>query len=752
MDPGALTEQQLVDYLVHATEEQDTVFVLYWLHEMKKRGMLEIKDGKAADGVTRKHSWKRYSALVAVAREEETPLRRLILQLLLHFVPDSGDGEALKAATTKERRWATHMVATWGFGGRQQAAVFKEKVLDVEPGDALDWIDRTLQLPPPPNPDALTGADPLPQPEAPTLSPTTRTAAPVKPLGTAASGNAPTRPSPPSPTSIPAVLFDLFRPPQTLSTLAPSPDQLGPRLHPSFAPSAWGHPQQLVRLSSLSPATKLGDLRASLPSMGGLASINVLDESTVILGFATSLMAKTALPSLQGRQDGTVAQLEAAYRLSLGYSPSTQPVPPFFSSSAASCVPVPAHDVPPAPFCTASAPYSIVTIRPNPPQPPQPFALSRSPPSPAAAPAAVLPSSPLRISINNLPPGSAVDDVRSLFDSAGVEIHDVVDRQLAATNYRSYSGTVASAADYERALSTLHRARRISHLVYLGRLPPQIPSFAHPFVVVHGLPLVQPGSALVDAARRAGCGGYAFQTRPAPDGRSVIGWMRVETAALAALAVRYITGEVIGGARVRAEWRAAEGTPAGASAPQFAHGDGSSQAVATSAPSLPSSFPPPTSLLPAQPASTAPAPFSAAVPAESSSSKHPFSARPALALNTTTLTRSPTTLATHSLLYKSAARSPAARPNSTMPLRPPSDYPSPKPTPGQTARPTTGGAGSEALEVRGESAPESGRAAKRAKVEEGDGAMKQSEGVGLGISLGGETGDASPFALEGWGV
>lgn len=50
-DPAALTQQELVDYLVTAVEEADVQYVVYWLQEMRKRGLLDSCLDPAAKGI-----------------------------------------------------------------------------------------------------------------------------------------------------------------------------------------------------------------------------------------------------------------------------------------------------------------------------------------------------------------------------------------------------------------------------------------------------------------------------------------------------------------------------------------------------------------------------------------------------------------------------------------------------------------------------------------------------------------------------
>ncbi|GAA5859812.1 hypothetical protein JCM8547_007039 [Rhodosporidiobolus lusitaniae] len=156
-----LTEQDLVDYLVVHSEWQDAVFVLLRLAEMRERGMLTMKGDESASGVVRSHSWKRCSALVAAVREEETPLRRFVLQLLLHHVARQGHGQALTMATLLKRTWAVEMLTTWHTSGTEEASL-SAHVLTLNPNVAAPLLDE--RFPNRPDPSLLTGTAPLPPP------------------------------------------------------------------------------------------------------------------------------------------------------------------------------------------------------------------------------------------------------------------------------------------------------------------------------------------------------------------------------------------------------------------------------------------------------------------------------------------------------------------------------------------------------------------------------------------------------------
>lgn len=50
-DLTALSQQELVDRLVTAVEESDVLYVVYWLQEMRRRGLLDSTSDPAAKGI-----------------------------------------------------------------------------------------------------------------------------------------------------------------------------------------------------------------------------------------------------------------------------------------------------------------------------------------------------------------------------------------------------------------------------------------------------------------------------------------------------------------------------------------------------------------------------------------------------------------------------------------------------------------------------------------------------------------------------
>ncbi|GAA5988495.1 hypothetical protein JCM5350_005213 [Sporobolomyces pararoseus] len=139
--------QHLVDRLVVATEEQDVLWVLVTIGEMKELNCLEM----AIDAT---HSWKGYSPLESIARLSSlSVLHKHIAQLLLL----SGAHQTLEEGEEIDNAEAQAMILTW-----ESIAQNAHKLLSIDISEAADWID--LNLPPPPNPENLTGEGPLPAP------------------------------------------------------------------------------------------------------------------------------------------------------------------------------------------------------------------------------------------------------------------------------------------------------------------------------------------------------------------------------------------------------------------------------------------------------------------------------------------------------------------------------------------------------------------------------------------------------------
>ncbi|GAA5890764.1 hypothetical protein JCM6882_000649 [Rhodosporidiobolus microsporus] len=604
-----MERQELVDRLVTAVEEEDVLYTVFWLKEMKKAGLLE--EGEAPEGIHLEHSWKNYSALVAAAMQPPSQYRIVILELLLLHVRDPAQTAALGVAMQLKLSWAVNIIREWTFGLRRKAR-HAIHLLTLDIGDAADYIDANFR--PHPRADEMTGCGPLPP--APT-----------------------TLPPPPS----------LAPPPiQPESSTVVQPVTPIPPSQPSLSNPSVRH----------STADDARHLRARLPPLGGLASVNVLTASVVILGFSHEWTADVALKSLQQRKDSIIAQLEIDYQISIGHGP-----PPPAQTAPASSVAIPSVPTTPAAASAIQGPSNG--------------------------------SAAVRVFINNLPLDATMEEVQGLFTYAGVEVFALQDSQRVGTQYACYHGTVASGADYERAAAVLHRSSLRSYRIYINREAPR-PHPSHPSVLVHGLPSSTAASAMLEAARRAGCGGYALRTQSNPDGIGAVGWMRVASSTTAELAVKYITGQMVHGATLSAEW-----SPAAIPAVAIPAGV-SEQVPPTASAAVASSLPTPTS------STSPPAPQSAPPPAAMPPNPQTASKRvvpppppplPSAAIEVLDLTDSPPAPSSLTLpvldaelAHRPPSRTAASSRSSSLSRQPlGSGYPSPEPTPSVQGSPVTEG-------------------------------------------------------------
>ncbi|GAA6017562.1 hypothetical protein JCM11491_005283 [Sporobolomyces phaffii] len=145
------TAQELTDRLVVATEEQDCLYVLYWLQEMTQ---LDSRD----QAINAEHSWKHCSALTTVVGSSWSTLNKTNLELLL-LCGAEPTKRIVDHAMERENWGALQIILDWTKGGNEEAKAAAHLLsLDIE--DAADWIDRNL--PPPPNARNLTGCGELP--------------------------------------------------------------------------------------------------------------------------------------------------------------------------------------------------------------------------------------------------------------------------------------------------------------------------------------------------------------------------------------------------------------------------------------------------------------------------------------------------------------------------------------------------------------------------------------------------------------
>ncbi|GAA5825603.1 hypothetical protein JCM5353_007502 [Sporobolomyces roseus] len=144
---ASVNAQGLTDRLVVAAEEQDVLYVLHWLGEMRLENCLE----QAIDG---KHSWKGYSALEFFTKSPLSQLRRIILELLLLAGAKNTTEQPFGSGLTQRNTEVLEIVMNWKKGGEDEAIDTKH-LASLSLPEAANFID--LNLPLPPNPEALTG-------------------------------------------------------------------------------------------------------------------------------------------------------------------------------------------------------------------------------------------------------------------------------------------------------------------------------------------------------------------------------------------------------------------------------------------------------------------------------------------------------------------------------------------------------------------------------------------------------------------
>ncbi|GAA6044413.1 hypothetical protein JCM8097_007450 [Rhodosporidiobolus ruineniae] len=151
-----MDRQELVDRLVTAVAEQDTLYVLVWVDRAAHSEELSL-----AEAVETNHSWKGHSALVAAILEAYTPVRQLILEILL-FQLEQDPVETLAYGVAKMRsEWAVGIMVRWKSVGKAQAQN-AYNLLHVGLVPAEEWIQEKLLAPS--HFETLTGEGPLPPP------------------------------------------------------------------------------------------------------------------------------------------------------------------------------------------------------------------------------------------------------------------------------------------------------------------------------------------------------------------------------------------------------------------------------------------------------------------------------------------------------------------------------------------------------------------------------------------------------------
>ncbi|GAA5935131.1 uncharacterized protein JCM15063_003159 [Sporobolomyces koalae] len=147
--------QELTNRLVVAVEEQDVLFTLYWLNEIRKEKGLQ-------PAINGRHSEKGHSALASIIQSPFSPLREIILQLLLLEGADRESAEVVEATRHSRNTGVLGILNGWKTVDSRQVKV-PLQLLALPLPEAGDWIDQNL--PEPENAAHLTGFVPLPEPD-----------------------------------------------------------------------------------------------------------------------------------------------------------------------------------------------------------------------------------------------------------------------------------------------------------------------------------------------------------------------------------------------------------------------------------------------------------------------------------------------------------------------------------------------------------------------------------------------------------
>ncbi|BGP41058.1 hypothetical protein JCM10449v2_005027 [Rhodotorula kratochvilovae] len=291
-----MDQQELVDRLIVAVEEQDVLYVVLHLQDMVRRGLIDLAS-KKSDGINLERSWKKRSALVA-ADQPFSPLSEFILVLLLLHVREPHAQQIRSVAHHVGTGWVEGLVQFWEVARADQRRD-AEQLLQLEPSDVAEWIDtHGLSHP---DPDSLTGNGPLP-------------------------------PAPPSPAPSPRQAT----PPASLAS-----NQTFPPTGPSPGPSA-DEPDDLaarqVRLCDLQPGLTAVQIHQRFPDLTGLVDAGLIYKNACLLTFTSKEVAVMAMSQLQGRPEYRAAILESAYLQStrLGPHPSVALAPGAASPSSSS--------------------------------------------------------------------------------------------------------------------------------------------------------------------------------------------------------------------------------------------------------------------------------------------------------------------------------------------------------------------------------------------------------------------------------
>ncbi|GAA5859836.1 hypothetical protein JCM8547_004348 [Rhodosporidiobolus lusitaniae] len=269
-----MDQQELIDRLHKAVEEEDVLYTYIRLKELETMGAL-------AEVPRQKHSWKGHSVLAeAVKHRERTPWRILILETLLLQVKDPVQTRAFDVASEIGNEWVVEVMRGWNAKGGYEAQRARH-LLSLDVDGACSWIDDEKNLPPRPRASSMTGY-----------------------------GTLPPSPSQPAGQEQDVVEYDpalpsshSFSPKQgTRATLARRATSRSPLRQARLPPSAVYHihrrrhrPSQQLRLSSVPPHLDYIVLFRLLPKFSGQKALNPAGSGVFLLSFESQSSARCAL-------------------------------------------------------------------------------------------------------------------------------------------------------------------------------------------------------------------------------------------------------------------------------------------------------------------------------------------------------------------------------------------------------------------------------------------------------------------------
>ncbi|GAA5835992.1 hypothetical protein JCM11251_006621 [Rhodosporidiobolus azoricus] len=161
-EEGERTVQELVDYLVVATAEEDVLYVVYWLRQLKERGLL-WKTGERCSAIETKHSWRKQSALETLTSQPRSDIRQFILFLFLFNLETVDPKGKVTLDVEVEQMWAKKIVEKWAYKWRAASLDALDVLRKSTDEEDADWVDANFPLSPDSD-DLFTGCGPLPAP------------------------------------------------------------------------------------------------------------------------------------------------------------------------------------------------------------------------------------------------------------------------------------------------------------------------------------------------------------------------------------------------------------------------------------------------------------------------------------------------------------------------------------------------------------------------------------------------------------